>query len=106
MGEWEQRSRHLAELREELRQNPVDLDLANRYWRSLAGNRPKNEADYRSGSHVIEAYREEALLSKDGVTAFARAYQEQFHISGEIPRLAFFDESCCCRSRQGLQNWP
>jgi hypothetical protein len=63
-----------------------------RYWRALAGDRAKNEADYRSGTDVIEAYREAALLSTDGVEAFARAYQELFQISGEIPRLALFDE--------------
>lgn len=91
--QWEQRNRHLAELREELRQNPLNLDLANRYWHSLAGDRAKSEADYRSGRNVIEAYREAALLSKDGVAAFARAYQDLLHISGESPRLAFFDES-------------
>ena len=51
-----------------------------------------NESDYRSGRHVIEAYREAALLSKEGVEAFACAFQELFHISGESPRMAFFDE--------------
>jgi hypothetical protein len=92
MGEWEQRNRKLAGLREELQRSPANLDLANRYWRALAGDRAKNEADYRSGRDVIEAYREAALLSKEGVEALACAYQELFHISGEIPRMAFFDE--------------
>ncbi|MGA8436952.1 MAG: hypothetical protein WB762_03450 [Candidatus Sulfotelmatobacter sp.] len=92
MGEWEQRNRKLAGLREALQRSPADLDLANRYWRALAGDRAKNEADYRSGRDVIEAYREAALLSKKGVEAFACAFQELFHISGEIPRMAFFDE--------------
>jgi len=92
MGEWEQRNRKLAALREELQRSPANLDLANRYWRALAGDRAKNEADYRSGRDVTEAYREAALLSKEGVEAFARAYQDLFHISGEIPRMAFFDE--------------
>jgi hypothetical protein len=92
MGEWEQRNQKLAALREELHRSPANLDLANRYWRALAGDRAKNEADYRSGTDVIEAYREAALLSTDGVEAFARAYQELFQISGEIPRLALFDE--------------
>src|SRR5579864_2464229 len=66
--------------------------LANRYWRALAGDRAKNEADYRSGRDVIEAYREPALLSKEGVEAFASAYQELFRVNGEIPRMAVFDE--------------
>jgi len=92
MGEWEQRNRKLAALREELQRGPPNLDLANRYWRALAGDRAKNEGDYRSGGDVIEAYRETALLSKEGVEAFASAYQELFRISGESPRMALFDE--------------
>ena len=92
MGEWEQRNRELAGLREELQRSPANLALANRYWRALAGDTAKNEADCRSGKDVIEAYREAALLSKEGVEAFACAYQELFHISGEMPRMAFFDE--------------
>jgi hypothetical protein len=92
MGEWEQRNRKRAALREELQGSPANLDLANRYWRALAGERTKNEADYRSGRAVIELYREAALLSKEGVETSACAYQELFHISGEIPRMAFFDE--------------
>jgi len=87
MGEWQQRNRKLAILREELQRSPANLDLANGYWRALAGDRAKNEADYRSGQDVIEAYREAALLSKEGVEAFARAYQELNLISGEIPRF-------------------
>ncbi len=92
MGEWEQRNRKLAALHEELQRSPANLDLANSYWRALAGDRAQNEADYRSGRDVIEAYREAALVSKEGVEAFACAYQELFHLSGEIPRMAFFDE--------------
>jgi hypothetical protein len=92
MGEWEQRNRKLAALREALQRSPANLDLANRYWRALAGDRAKNEADYRSGRDVIDAYREAALLSKEGVEAFACAYQELFQISGETPRMTFFDE--------------
>ena len=92
MGEWEQRNRKLAGLREELRRTPANLDLASRYWRALAGDGTKIEADYRTGRHVIEAYRESALLSKEGVEVFACAYRELFDISGEIPRIALFDE--------------
>jgi len=92
MGDWEQRNLKLAGLREELQRSPANLDLANRYWRALAGDGAKNEADYRSGGYVIEAYREAALLSKEGVEAFACAYRELFDISGESPRMPFFDE--------------
>ena len=92
MGEWEQRNRKLAGLREELQRSPANLDLANRYWHALAGDMAKNESDYRSGRYVIEAYREAALVSKEGVEAFACAYRELFDISGESPRTAFFDE--------------
>ena len=93
MGEWQQRNRKLAGLREELQRSSGNLDLANRYWRALAGDGAKNEADYRSGGYVIEAYREAALLSKEGAGAFACAYRELFDISGESPRMAFFDET-------------
>lgn len=92
MGDWERRNRKLAGLREELQRSPANLDLANRYWRALAGDGAKNEADYRSGGYVIEAYREAALQSKEGVEAFACAYRDLFDISGESPRSAFFDE--------------
>lgn len=92
MGEWERRNQRLTALREELQRSPANLDLANAYWRALAGDRAKNERDYRSGRDVIKAYREAALLSKKGVEAFASAYQELFHTSGEIPRMAAFDE--------------
>ncbi len=92
MGEWEQRNRKLAALREELQRSPANIVLANRYWCALAGDRAKNEGDYRSGTDVIEVYREAALLSKEGVEAFAGAYRELFNISGETPRLAYFDE--------------
>ena len=102
MGEWERRNRKLAALREELQRSPANLDLANRYWRALAGDRAKKEADIRSGTDVIEAYREAALLSKEGVEAFARAYQELFQISGESPRLALFDEPLVRSLREKL----
>lgn len=85
MGESEQRNRKLTALREELQRSPANLDLANTYWRVLAGDRAKNEPDYRSGRDVIEVYCEAALLSKEGVEPFASAYLELFHISGEIP---------------------
>src|SRR5512143_2775603 len=106
MGESEQRNRRLAALREEMHRSPANLDLANRYWRALAGDRTKNEADYRSGTDAIEAYREAALLSKEGVEAFARAYQELFQISGEIPRLALFDEPLVLSLRAKLVDIP
>jgi hypothetical protein len=92
MGDWEQRNRKLVGLRVELQRSPANLDLANRYWRALAGDGAKNEADYRSGGYVIEAYREAALLSKEGAGAFACAYRELFDISGESPHIALVDE--------------
>jgi hypothetical protein len=44
-----------------------------------------------TAQHVIEAYREAALRSTDGAVAFARAYRDLFEVSGESPRLAYFD---------------
>ncbi len=106
MGEWEQRNRKLAALREELQRSPANLDLANLYWRALAGDRAKNEGDYRTGRDVIDAYREAALLSKEGVEAFASAYRELFHISGEIPRIALFDGPLVLSLKEKLPEMP
>jgi predicted nucleic acid-binding Zn-ribbon protein len=76
-------------LRESMKQDPASLELANRYWRALAGP----GGDIRSGRDVIDAYREPALRSTEGAVAFAHAYRELFDVSGELPRLAYFDES-------------
>ena len=83
-GDWERRNQALNRIREGLKQDPANLELAHQYWVALAGD--------RSGQHVIEAYREAALRSTEGAVAFARAYRELFTVSGEPPRLAYFDE--------------
>ena len=92
MGPWERRNQEIGTLREALRTSPTDLELANRYWIALAGERTKGEADLRTGSNVIEAFRAVALSSKEGVEAFAAAYRVLFEVSGEAPRPAYFDQ--------------
>src|ERR1700719_3491190 len=87
-GDWEHRDQALNRIREGLKQDPANLELANQYWVALSGDR--GEDDYRSGQNVIEAYREAALRSTEGAVAFARAYRELFTGSGEPPRLAHF----------------
>jgi hypothetical protein len=77
-------------LRQTLRADPANLDIANRYWKSLAVY--KGKYDIRCGQHIIEAYREAALRSREGVIAFANAYRELFSVSGEGPRPAYFDK--------------
>ena len=89
--DWERRNQALNRIREGLKQDPANLELANQYWVALAGDRGQD--NYRSGQNVIEAYREAALGSAEGAIAFARAYRDLFQVSGEIPRLAYFDES-------------
>jgi hypothetical protein len=79
----------LNRIRERLKQGSADLELTNLYWGALAGL----GGDIRSGQDVVEAYREYALTSIERAAAFARAYRELADISGEFPRLAFFDES-------------
>jgi len=88
-GDSERRNQALDHIRESLKQDPANLELANRYWGALAGP----GGDLRDGHHVIEAYREAALQSTDGAVSLARAYQELFEATGEGPRLAYFDES-------------
>ena len=65
--------------------DPKNIELANRYWTTLA------QGDCRSGRYVIEAYREAALASSVGGTALARAYRELFLLSGERPCPVYFD---------------
>jgi hypothetical protein len=80
---------NLAELKKILDSDPTSIEAANRYWLALgsfAGN------DVRSGGYVIETYRGSALASREGAVAFARAYQELFAKTGEVPRAALFDE--------------
>jgi hypothetical protein len=78
----------LADLKKTLDCDPTNVELAHRYWVELAslGGR-----DARSGGFVIEAFRGCALVSLQGVIAFARAYRELFEKSGERPRPELFD---------------
>lgn len=92
MGPWERRNEEIATLREMLKGSPTNLDLADRYWIVLAGDEARGQADLRTGSDVIEAYRAVALLSKEGVEAFGDAYRVPFELSGETPRPAYFDQ--------------
>jgi hypothetical protein len=75
----------LASIRKSLGDDPTNIELANRYWTTLA------EGDYRSGRYVIEACREAALASSIGAAALSRAYRELFLVSGEGPRGGYFD---------------
>jgi len=93
MGQWNRRNQEIATLREALRSSPTNLERANRYWVALGGDTAKGEADLRTGSNVIEAYRTAALSSSEGVEAFAAAYRELFEMSGENPSPAHFDQS-------------
>src|SRR5271154_5238752 len=78
----------LADLKRTLDSDPTNVELAHRYWVELAslGGR-----DLRSGGFVIEAFRGCALVSLQGVIAFARAYRELFEKCGEKPRPELFD---------------
>lgn len=89
LGDFERRNKAFSQIRESLKRDPTNLDLANRYWHALAGP----GGDVRSGQHVIDAYGEAALGSSDGAVAFARAYRELFDVSGEFPRSSYCDES-------------
>jgi hypothetical protein len=75
----------LASIRQSLIDDPTNLELANRYWATLA------EGDYRSGRYVIEAYREAAVASSMGAAALSHAYRELFLVSGERPRSEYID---------------
>jgi hypothetical protein len=68
--EWEGRNQALNRIRQTLRENPANLELANRYWAALAGH--GGLGDLRTGHYVIDAYREAALRSTEGVVAFSR----------------------------------
>ena len=48
--DWERRNQALNRIREGLKQDPANLELANQYWVALAGDR--GEDDYRSGQNV------------------------------------------------------
>lgn len=102
MGQSERRNQQIRILRDELKDSPTDLERANRHWFALAGDRAKNEADLRSGSDVIEAYRAAAISSKDGVKALACAYRDLFQMSGEVPRPAYFDDQLVVALQAGM----
>jgi hypothetical protein len=76
----------IAIVRQSLENDPTNIELANRYWATIA------QGDYRSGRYVIDAYREVALTSSTGAATLARAYRELFLDSGEAPYAHLFDE--------------
>jgi len=83
-GDLERREKVLETLRRSLKQDPTNLELANRYWKAIGSA--------QCGGYVHDAYRGAALASSVGAAAFGRAYRELFSCSGEGPRVAHFDE--------------
>jgi len=83
-SKWERRNDQIERIRQSLKTDPPNLRLASRYWSALA--------EGRCGRDVIVAFRESAIASTAGAVAFARAYLELFHTSGECPRHAYFDD--------------
>lgn len=77
----ERREKELTALRDHLKQDPTNLELAHRYWNAMGPE---------CGGAVFDAYRDAALASSAGTAAFARAYRELNLYSGEPPRC--FDE--------------
>src|SRR5215471_14315622 len=75
--------RREKEARDRLKQDPTNLELADRYWKAMGPV---------CGGAVFDAYRDAALASSAGAAAFARAYRELYLISGEPPRKVSFDE--------------
>jgi hypothetical protein len=95
--------RKLAELKASLDSNPTNVEAASRYWSAL-GSLGGNEV--RSGGYLIEAFRACALDSKEGVIAFARAYEDLSAKTGEEPRPDLFDESLLVALRDRLSELP
>ena len=91
----------LEQLCQSLRMDPTNLTLADRYWNALG--RYKGQ-DIRSGRYVIEVYRNAALTSREGIEALARAYKELFELSGESPRIVFFDKDLIYALQEYLRN--
>ena len=83
-GDLERREKQLQVLKQSLKQDPTNLELANRYWKAVGLA--------QSGRYVHDAHRSAALASSVGAAAFARAYRELFSCSGEGPRVAHFDD--------------
>ena len=90
----------LASIRQSLKDDPTNIELANRYWTTLA------EAGYHSGRYAIEAYRDAALASSMGGGALCRAYRELFLASGEAPRFAYFDAQLIEALRSYISQMP
>jgi hypothetical protein len=76
-GELERQEKQLQVLKQSLKQDPTNLELANRYWKAVGLA--------QSGRYVHDACRSAALASNVGAAAFARAYRELFSCSGEGP---------------------
>jgi hypothetical protein len=83
-GELERQEKQLQVLKQSLKQDPTNLELANRYWKVVGLA--------QSGRYVRDPYRSAALASSVGRAAFARAYRELFSCRGEGPRMADFDD--------------
>src|SRR5580698_4747595 len=83
-GDLERQEKQLQVLKQSLKQDPTNLELANRYWKAVGLA--------QSGRYVRDAYRGAALASGVGAAASARAYRELFSCSGEGPRMAHFDD--------------
>jgi hypothetical protein len=83
-GDLERREKELQAHRQSLKQDPTNLELANRYWKAIDSS--------QCGGYVHDAYRGAALASSVGAAAFAQAYRELFSSSGEGPRMVHFDE--------------
>ncbi len=68
-SKWEQRNHEIAIIRDSLRKNPTNLDLADRYWTALGKG--------RCGKDIIEAYGVAALVSSVGASLGVTAPQSQ-----------------------------
>lgn len=83
-GDLERREKEFSALRQSLKQDPTNLELADRYWNAIGSS--------QCGGAIHDAYRSAALASSAGAAAFARAYHELCLSSGEGPRMVHFDE--------------
>jgi hypothetical protein len=76
-GDSERHEKELQALRQNLKQDPTNLELANRYWKAVGSS--------QSGGYVRDAYRGAALASSVDPAAFARAYRELSSCGGRAP---------------------
>ncbi len=81
-AKWEAENQARQALREQLRSDPANLEIADRYYAPAS----------KSGSVIVDVYRQPALSSIKGVIALARAQRQLFLDSGEPPRRAYLDE--------------